>query len=282
MRKFIFVTTIAQLLFLFSAGLGFTTAATAAIFSHIEESSGTPSHADYLYVIDRWDEEEPNALNPCYGTAICNLQLNHKHTSSGSGGRVKKVFINDITDLKTMAEVRAELMKKVSIPISGIVSHDGDPIDHNQECVGLFYGTKVFGEMDKGARLLPGSICGIAPPPVGSCKVMESSLLIDYKELYANELEEASRNIDVNITCNIETKITIIASGTDEKSVVLRNDKSLLANLFLNGQPAYNGITVDVLKDGQATVNLESRLKTNGKVDAGPFSGSGFLVLTMP
>ena len=276
MRKFIHLTTMAHLSFIFIIEMGLSSPASAVIFSHIEKSSGIPSNATYNYVIDRWDEEDPNTLNPCYGTATCNVQLNHKHTS-GSAGAIAKVYIDDITHLRTMAEVREEFLKTYSMPISGTLTHAGKPI----ECIGLFYGTASSG-LDPDAKLLPGSVCGIAPPPVGSCKVVENSLLIDYKELYISELEEASRNVDVNITCNIDTEITIVASGADEKSVILRNDKSLLANLYIDGQPAYDGVTVNIPKEGQVTVNLESRLKTSGKVDAGAFSGSGFLLLTMP
>ncbi len=283
MRKFILYLITPRLVLIFMFGLFFSTTASAAIYSYIKETTGDNISATYYYVIDRWDEEDPNARNPCYGAKKCNLQLNHRHYASGGGGLVTKVIIADITKYETMAEIREEAMRVFSIPYEGRITHiaeHGEP--PVQECVGLFYGTQIQNNYDANARLLPGSICGIAPPPVGACKVLEDSLLIDYKELYANELDDASRSVDVNITCNLDVEVNVYAAGADADEVVLRSDKSLLANLYLNDQPAPKGIAVTVTKNDKATISLKSILKTNGKVEPGAFSGSGYLILTLP
>lgn len=62
-----------------------------------------------------------------------------------------------------------------------------------QECVGLFYQEESSG-IAKSGRLLPGSSCGIAPPPVGACQIIDGSVNLDYGEINENELNNARRS----------------------------------------------------------------------------------------
>ncbi|HGM6401961.1 TPA: hypothetical protein ACKP77_004447 [Serratia marcescens] len=57
--------------------------------------------------------------------------------------------------------------------IKGSTFHVGKAI--TQECVGLFYNNRSgYGDDDSNAIMMPGSICGIAPPPVGVTGVVKA------------------------------------------------------------------------------------------------------------
>ncbi|MGC6633364.1 adhesin, partial [Escherichia coli] len=82
--------------------------------------------------------------------------------------------------------------------------------------------------------LLPGSICAIAPPPVGHCDVLTHSVELDYGNVGENELDNAVRSQTVNVTCNRDVSLQVVATGMNNRQVPLRNDNSLYADLYIN------------------------------------------------
>ncbi|HEI8572152.1 adhesin [Morganella morganii] len=272
MNRFVKIITAFALLWSASAG--------ASIFSYITESSGTPSNAIYTYIIERWDPEDPSAPNPCYGWSVCWININHKHDVDGSPGSSTKSIVR-VEKLRTLAEVRDAVLNNISLPYNGTAKHVGPALNSNQECVGLFY-ESASGGWSKNGRLLPGSLCGIAPPPVGACEVTSGSVILDYGDIDEVSLPDAARNQNITVTCNLDMDILVIASGSDSGRVPLRPDNSLYADLYLNGNPGEQGAPIHVPAGGATQVDVKSVLKVNGRVAPGAFEGSGSIILVMP
>lgn len=273
-------------LFIFSVMMLFSASSMAAIFSYITESkvSNSGKAADYTFIIQRWDPEPPGVLNPCYGWSKCYITINHRHQPDGSGGLRTTVILSHAEKYRTMEELRVAVQNSGKLPLPygpKVAKHSGVPVDTIQECVGLFYQKSSGGIADDG-RLLPGSMCGIAPPPAGACQIIEGSVDMDYGDINEENLNNAYRKKTINVTCNKDMLVMAIASGMDGSSVRLRPDNSLYADLYLNDRPGENGATVFVQKFRTAPIEVSTILRTRGRVAPGPFSGVGTIILTMP
>ncbi|WP_193016287.1 adhesin [Proteus sp. FME41] len=274
-------------LFIFSVMMLFSASSMAAIFSYITESKLVGSKgADYTFIIQRWDPEPATTLNPCYGWKKCYITVNHRHEANGSGGTATKVILNDAQNYRTMEQLRLAVLAKLALPYGPTKAvHRGVDPSLLQECVGLFYQPKSGGIADDGF-LLPGSSCGIAPPPVGACQIIDGSVNLDYGEINENEIENARRSKTINITCNKDMTVKVIATGMVSDRIPLRPNNSLYADLYLKGNtgeyPGEDGAIIYVPKNRATSVTVTSELHANGRVDAGFFSGSGALILTLP
>lgn len=276
-------------LFIFSVMMLFSASSMAAIFSYITESKEVGHNndgANYTFIIQRWDPEPPGTLNPCYGWPKCYITINHRHSPDGSGGVRTESIINDAHKYRTMAELRSAVLKKISLPYGPKVAiHRNTPLDQIQECVGLFYQPNSGGYSPKGF-LLPGSSCGIAPPPVGACQIINGSVDLDYGQINENEIENARRSQTIHVTCNKDMTVKVIATGMASDHIPLRPDNSLYADLYLRSDAGEylgeDGAIIYVPKNRATAVTVTSELHTNGRVDAGFFSGSGAMILTLP
>ena len=182
--------------------------------------------------------------------------------------------------LRTLAEVRDAVLNNISLPYNGTAKHVGPALNSNQECVGLFYESESGG-WSKNGRLLPGSLCGIAPPPVGACEVTSGSVILDYGDIDEVSLPDAARNKSITVTCNLDMNILVIASGSDSGRVPLRPDNSLYADLYLNGNPESRGTHSCPGRwcdSGGCEIGAESERAGC----AGAFEGSGSIILVMP
>ncbi|QKJ50060.1 adhesin [Proteus vulgaris] len=270
-------------LFIFSVMMLFSTSSMAAIFSYITESKLVGSTgADYTFIVQRWDPEPPTTLNPCYGWKRCYITVNHRHEADGSGGTATRVVLTNAQTYLTMEQLRQAVLAKLALPYGYTKAvHRGVDPSLLQECVGLFY-QEESGGIAKSGRLLPGSSCGIAPPPVGACQIIDGSVNLDYGEINENELNNARRAKSIYITCNKDMSVKVIATGMVSDRIPLRSDNSLYANLYLNNYSGEDGAIIYVPKGRATPVEVSSILRTNGRVDAGFFSGSGALILTLP
>ncbi|GLX63919.1 hypothetical protein KMU_19600 [Proteus vulgaris] len=270
-------------LFIFSVMMLFSTSSMAAIFSYITESKLVGSTgADYTFIVQRWDPEPPTTLNPCYGWKRCYITVNHRHEADGSGGTATRVVLTNAQTYLTMEQLRQAVLAKLALPYGPTKAvHRGVDPSLLQECVGLFY-QEESGGIAKSGRLLPGSSCGIAPPPVGACQIIDGSVNLDYGEINENELNNARRAKSIYITCNKDMSVKVIATGMVSDRIPLRSDNSLYANLYLNNYSGEDGAIIYVPKGRATPVEVSSILRTNGRVDAGFFSGSGALILTLP
>lgn len=271
---------------LISAAL-FSSSASASIFSYITEAevdSGVPSEPfiTYTYTIARWDPEPDNSpRNPCHKWKVCYLTISHKHTLDGKPGTPERVFAR-IEDYETLKEIQDKV--NVRLPVSGKATHDGMVLDNTQECVGLFY-QDTFDTYATRGGLLPGSLCGIAPPPAGACRIINNIPDIDFGNVAEVDLAGKTKEVGFDVTCNKDMDVLVIATSvnTSNSRVNLRNDGSLYANLFLDGNtPGENGHKVHIIENGSTRVTLKAELGTNGRVEPGDFSGSAALILTVP
>ncbi|WP_272573967.1 MrpH family fimbial adhesin [Providencia sp. PROV259] len=267
----------------------FSSSASASIFSYITESKpgANPARgdADYKYVIARWDPESPSVMNPCYGRPQCYLTISHKHTANGTPGAAT-VNIAEISKYRTMREVQniPGVMTKALAPATQWAVHTGVRLQNNQECVGLFY-QETTGVTNNGG-LIPGSLCGIAPPPIGACKINNSIPDINFGAISEADLAGQAKEVPITVTCNLAMDVLVVATGVNVTNgrVNLKPDGSLYANLFLgaNNTPGEAGYKFYVPAGGTNTVNLKAVLGTNGRVQPGTFEGAAALILTVP
>lgn len=268
----------------------FSSSASAAIFSYITESKpvgGVDSgNADYKYVIARWDPEELHVRNPCHGWRICYLTVSHKHQANGSPGAATEVLASNIGQYEFMYQIQniPGVWAKATAPATKWAEHRGVRLQTNQECVGLFYQSSTSPTESGG--LIPGSLCGIAPPPIGACKINNTIPDINFGSVSEADLNGQSKEVTISVTCNLDMDVLVVATGVNVTNgrVNLRADKSLYANLYLGGSntPGENGYRIHVPKGGISSVTLKAVLGTSGRVQAGQFEGAAALILTVP
>ncbi len=283
------VTNMKVLLSLLIGAVMFLSTASASVFSYITESrpGNSPSYgdADYKYVIARWDPELPTTLNPCYGWPTCYLTISHKHTAAGTPGAAT-VELAEISKYRYMRDVQniPGVWAKATAPAAQWAVHTGVRLQNNQECVGLFYQDQK-GVTDKGG-LIPGSLCGIAPPPIGACKINNTIPDINFGSISEADLAGQTKQVNIDVTCNLDMDVLVIATGINVTNghVKLRPDGSLYADLYLgsNNTLGENGYKIHIPAGGVSTVNLKAVLGTNGRVEAGRFDGAAALILTVP
>lgn len=260
----------------------------AKIFSYISKSEGVVWAADYTFHITLWDIEGNTPVTFCAVWDNCYISINHMHTLDGEGGNesggqthpYKRVNIRGLT---TMREVQNKVFEEWGRPpYNGATRHrdpDQENIQHIQECVGIFYENDSVGSK----RLLPGSMCGIAPPPIGACKIMETSIEVDYGPISDSSLQGATETTTFHVNCNQNLSVNVIFAGTGTDSTTsLRPNGSLKARLYLNDKLGEQGVVVNVPANAMVPVTLKSVLETSGKVESGDFSGSAALILTLP
>lgn len=129
-----------------------------------------------------------------------------------------------------------------------------------------------------GYSMLPGSVCGVAPAPSGSCDFEQDVLTLDHGTISKNELEGHSVSETVSITCTSAKTLTLYIFDADKLD--LKEDGSLYSELYINDSTlGAQGLTVDA--DEQLNVDVKSVLHTNGSVTAGEFSGSTVMLITV-
>lgn len=176
------------------------------------------------------------------------------------------------------------VLAKATAPATQWAVHTGVRLQNNQECVGLFYQDRT-GVTSNGG-LIPGSLCGIAPPPIGACKINNTIPDINFGSISEAELAGQSKQVNISVTCNLAMDVLVIATGVNVTNgrVNLRPDNSLYANLYLGGNdtPGEAGYRIHVPAGGTNSVTMKAVLGTNGRVQAGQFEGAAALILTVP
>jgi hypothetical protein len=185
-----------------------------------------------------------------------------------------------------MGDLGKALKSRFSIPFSGTTRHSGNTIA-TEECVGFFYragGNSGSYDSDtnnssfSGHPMLPGSVCGVAPAPSGTCDFTQQVLTLDHGVLARQELEGNEVTETVNLTCSLPMTLKLYIFDADK--LELRSDGSLYSELYINDStPGEDGLTIDV--SDQTQVSVKSMLHTNGSVEAGEFSGSTVMMITV-
>lgn len=249
---------------------------------------------NYNFTISSWDEDDETP-NPCYSATRCTIFIGHKHNAAGTSGTgyVKSwgttygnTTNNFLIASRTMGELGANMKSVLSLPFSGTTGHQADSIA-TEECVGLFYtATENLGSNEtsgvsssfQGHTLLPGSVCGTAPAPSGSCDFDVPSVTIDHGTLSKSEIEGHTASSSVTISCTSPKTVKLYIQTGDDLD--LREDGSIYSKLYINNNSlGTDGLSVDV--ESQTSVDVSSVLYTNGTVAAGEFSGSAVMVITI-
>ena len=281
--------------FLLLGGGMFSNTSEASIWSWIDTLETCTSASfkycyDYSFTIGDWDEND-STPNPCYGLTACTIFIGHRHNSAGTSGSgiVRSWSANTypvITTSETMGALGAGIKAIFSLPFSSTTNHTANTVA-TEECVGMFYaaGSNLGSNNSatnngtfSGYPIMPGSICGVAPAPSGSCDFEQDVLNLDHGTLARQELEghEASENVSINCTTSQTLKLYIYSAD----KVQLREDGSLYSELYLNDNVlGTTGFTLDVAE--QENVAVKSVLRTNGSVEAGEFSGSTIMLITV-
>lgn len=274
---------------IFLSGLMSSFIVSASIWSWIDSIKQNSSVSfDYSFTIADWDEND-STPNPCYRQSACTIFIGHKHSSNGTSGSGIAIAWGAntypfIINSQTIGELGTELKKVFSLPYSSTTNHTGSV--NFEECVGFFYapgvnmGSSGSANDNKytGYNILPSSICGSAPPPSGSCDFTQDSLTLDHGTLSRKELEGHEATEQVNIACSTSQTLKLYIYAADK--VQLRDDGSLYSELYMNDSTlGTDGFTLQV--DENAVVDVKSILRTNGPPEAGEFSGSTVMLITV-
>lgn len=252
----------------------------SAIFSRILGYS--TFSVDYNFSIDLWTDD--STPNPCLGDDDCNIAINHRHHSDGRGGIATDYWsaskIPCIATAATMTDLRECLEGKVShdgltfnLPLTGSAHHAGSM--EIEECVGLFYSSHKHND----GTLLPGSVCGLAPPPVGACS-LPSSITLDHGNLSESAIQNSTATQSLLIDCNRELLGQLFIEGLSNGQLNL-DDGSITSILSIDGDNiGDSGKSVD-LAVGQNTIEIKSTLQLTGKPTAGKHQGQAILILAL-
>lgn len=260
----------------------------AQIYSYITESIGSPTNATYKFVIESWDRND-QTLNPCFGMKQCAVGINHRHTGSNAGGTASVLPSSftlgsaqhpKITQLETMGELGQYYQSVYPLPIEGSTNHVGDAI--TQECVGMFYNTHSATTVSTtSSRLISGSVCGIAPPPVGVCGIEEQQLDLSHGVLQEPDLMGNTSHGSLRVVCSQKMDIVMYIRTENEGRLELGNNSGVYTTLRINGVAANKGypFTADALG---VTIPVTSTLGVTGTVKAGDYSGQSVAILALP
>ncbi|MGC0850363.1 hypothetical protein [Pantoea agglomerans] len=272
----------------------FSPGASAIVWSWIDSlatCSSTLAYCyDYNFTIGDFEEKDTTP-NPCYRLNGCTLFIGHRHNSAGtSGPRIRSSWGANVypflTTSATMGSLAIEFKKVFPLPFSSSTRHSGNSVA-TEECVGIFYAAGTnYGSYTsdtnnsgfEGHPLLPGSICGTAPAPSGTCDFDQDVLTLDHGTLTRRELDRHEMSENVSISCTTLQTLKLYIFSADH--IQLRDDGSLYSELYMNDSLlASNGLTLDV--EQQENVTVKSVLRTNGSVEAGEFSGSTVMLITV-
>lgn len=273
------------------SGLTFSHTSSATIWSWIDNlyTCNGSANTCYDFTIADWDENDTTP-NPCYGLTACTIFISHRHNAAGtSGNEIERSWgagaYPFLLTVETMGDMGKELKAIFSLPFSSTARHRGSVV--TDECVGFFYApgqnlgsytSTHYSTSFSGHDLLPGSICGVAPAPNSSCDFNQDVLTLDHGTLSRSELDGHEVTESVSVSCSVEQTLKLYIYSANEVS--LRTDGSLYSELYLNDNVlGSTGLTIDV--NGQAEVNVKSRLRTNGTPESGEFSGSTIMLITI-
>lgn len=281
---------IQQLLFIPLFLITFTGYA-STYFSYVEDIDSKGGQHTYYYQMDYWKASSPTEGNPCVavlgagGAKNCYFTINHLHSGKDTGGIASRsdweCAIN-FANYKTMEAIINDARDTcgLTFPRKGDSRHSGGIT--TDECVGIFLARS------KGAqgKILPGGICGIAPPPSGKCyfsapEGSTNTLELNHGALNADELNGNMQFGLFYIMCNKDMNVKV-SSNLQQSYINLRPNGELQSYVTLNKQPASLGLVQSVKANQVWPVHVESTLKTNGTVVPGKFSGRITLVLTIP
>ena len=264
------------------------------IYSIIKKVTKSDETYTYDYSIIQWDYDDIKP-NPCYGSTSCYVAISHVHTRAGTSGITVAQWSVGGTPCLKSAKTLGELGRclKISpsdikgthppylinvrlvIPFSGETYHSG--VTAKSECVGLFWATKRI-DIDTGATLIPGSVCGLAPPPSGRCS-MQDSITLDHGHLSMDNVAGNVALQQVALSCSEPIKGKLFLAGLTGSTLSV--GEGIKSTIEIEGTSLGSaGVSVP-LKKGVNPLKITSTLSTVGKPAEGEHTGQGVLILTL-
>lgn len=245
--------------------------------------------------ITSWDYDDPTP-NPCFQGNSCSVGVNHRHTA-GTGGS----YYNEptwgydttfggtpcVTESRTIGELgiclrdhpsdRGKSGVFLQLPMDGVTRHQGTMV--SQECVGIFIQPQTSAGTSAG-YLIPGSVCGIAPPPIGACST-PNDIMLDHGSLAQNAITGNTISSLFLIDCNQSVRGMLNMLVPADNYISLGNS-GVKSSISINGTPALHDRGVPVnLVTGENRVTISSTLTSTGPVTAGSHQGDAIMVLSL-
>lgn len=142
------------------------------------------------------------------------------------------------------------------------------------DCSAFIIWNGVMTPLGNSATVFPGTGCGLVPPANLTCTT-SGKVTIDYGSLEASKLNGATANTTFSFTCNQAATATIKLNGS---VIDLGRNGELTAAISIGGKDLATGSDITV-KNGSVTTTITSTLKAKGTPAAGPFEGSGVLII---
>ncbi len=134
-----------------------------------------------------------------------------------------------------------------------------------------------------GSRMMPSSLCGIVPPPVGKCEFTETSIELTHGQVQLRDIEGHQARQTGYIRCTQTMDVMVYLAGSAGNGMVnLRSDGSLQTRLTIGGVSGSTGVRIHALAATKMPLEFMSTLTKVGTVEAGDFFGSATAILTMP
>jgi hypothetical protein len=250
------------------------------IYSYINKSIGTTEKATYEYTIEAWDEDI-DIPNPCYRNVYCEVGISHRHNDKGEPGpRSVEVYRLPLaSQWKTVGELGKEYKTYRPLPYSGVLWHEsgwGDKL--TTECVAIYYSVNL------GPRtMMPGSICGVAPPPAGICGFTNmANITLDHGPVSASSRHDPI-SVNIGVSCSQSSKLKLYVKTAYNGRLDLRGPGSgVYSILRLNGVLADQGLDLPAVGPAGVNISLSSTLFTNSSSAAGNYEGSAIVILAVP
>lgn len=262
----------------------------ANIFSTIDSvrvSGRNPTQYDYIFTIHSWDSSS-TAQNPCLGQAYCNVQISHRHAIGGAGGdttvspQCKLTAAQGSTRVKTVGELGKLYQQVCALPRSGSTFHRSlQNLPPNfPECVGIFYTTSKSQYGEDILQPMPGSQCGISPPPVGQCGIANDNMVIDHQTVGPADIINRSSKATVGMTLTCSQNLRIQVFLKSGPTIPLGNS-GISSRLTVDGV-SLDTYTISLNANQPKTVTITSTLEGLGTILEGTYSGSTTLILAFP
>lgn len=131
--------------------------------------------------------------------------------------------------------------------------------------------------------MMPSSLCGIVPPPVGKCEFTETSVELVHGQVQLKNIEGHQARQTGYIRCTQTMDVMVYAAGAGGNGMVnLRSNGSLKTRLTIGGVNGSTGVRVRALANIKMPLEFTSTLTKSGTVEAGDFFGSATAILAMP
>lgn len=267
-----------------------SSSAFANIFSTIDGvrvSGKDPTQYDYFFTIHSWDTTS-NTRNPCLGAPYCNVQMSHRHGINGDGGdttvspQCKLTAAQGSTRAQTVGELGKLYQQYCPLPRSGTTFHRSlqNQVPNFPECVGIFYTISKSQYGEDILKPMPGSQCGISPPPVGQCGIANDNMVLDHQTVGPEDIINKSSQATVGMTLTCSQNLRIQMFLKSGPTIPLGNS-GIHSRLTVDGA-SLDAHVISLNANQPKTVTITSTLEGQGKISEGAYSGSTTLILAFP